>query len=78
MTKHDVYITGNDSDILYKKRPSIVLLYLPGHYELIGIMESKIDSKNTGKTIKTLFEPNHQLIEAIRKRYNELLHRRGK
>lgn len=62
MTKHDVYITGDDYNILYKKRPSIVILYLPGHYELVGLLE--------GDTIKTLFDPDHDLIQAIRNRIN--------
>ena len=30
-------MTGDDDDILYKNRESIVVLYRPGHYELVGI-----------------------------------------
>lgn len=59
----DVYVTGNDADILYKGRKSIILLYLPGHYELVGI--------HTSKGIKTLFKPDHEFIKAIRERLNE-------
>ena len=33
----DVYMTGSDDNVLYKDRPSIVLMYLPGHYELVGL-----------------------------------------
>lgn len=62
MVSKDVYITGNDFDILYKGRKSIVLLYLPGHYELVGI--------ETRKGIKTLFSPDHEFIRAIRDRMN--------
>lgn len=36
-TKRDVFVTGDDDDILYKNRESIVVLYHPGHYELVGI-----------------------------------------
>lgn len=60
----DVYITGDDSDILYKGRDSIVILTMPGHYELIGL------KKNNGD-ITTLFSPNHSFIRRIRKRINE-------
>lgn len=65
MVKKDVYITGADDDILYKNRPSIVLLYLPGHYELVGL-------DNNGY-IKTLFDPDHDFILAIKQRYIQLL-----
>lgn len=57
--KRNVYITGKDSDILIKGRSSIVILVLPGHYELIGI---KLDNDN----IKTLFEPDDDLIRSIK------------
>lgn len=58
----DVYITGDDDDILYKDRDSIVILYIPGHYELIG------EEKNEG--ILTLFKPENELIKRIRERIN--------
>lgn len=64
MVKRDVYITGYDDEILYKNRPSIVLLYLPGHYELVGL-------DNDG-VVKTLFNPDHDLIRTIRARMREL------
>lgn len=59
-TKQDIYMTGTDLNLLYKNRKSIVLLYLPGHYELVGVEEN-------GK-IKTLFDPDHELIKTIQKR----------
>lgn len=65
--KQDVYVTGNDFDILYKNRPSIVILFSPGHYELVGINES-------GK-ISTLFDFNHPFIATIRKRLEDILGR---
>lgn len=56
----DVYITGDDSDILYKGRKSIVILALKGHYELIGI--KKYDH------IQTSFDYNDEFIVYIRNR----------
>jgi len=64
MIKRDVYITGYDDEILYKQRPSIVILYLPGHYELVGLDEDGV--------IKTLFDTNHDLIRFIRARKEAL------
>ncbi len=64
LTKQDVYMTGNDIDILYKDRMSIVILYLPGHYELVGVQEDGV--------IKTLFDSDHPLIEQIRTRIAQL------
>jgi len=66
--KKDVYITGFDDDILYKNRPSIVILYIPGHYELIGVNANS----NTNNTIKVLFDPNDDLIISIKNRIREL------
>ena len=62
--KQDVYMVGDDSEILYKDRPSIVLLYLPGHYELIGVKE--------GGRVKTLFGADHDLIRLIQDRIKVL------
>ena len=62
--KQDVYMTGHDDDILYKNRKSIVLLYLPGHFELMGVSENG--------TVKTIFEPSHNLIRTIRQRMENI------
>ena len=61
LEKEDVYVTGNDIDILYKNRESIVILSMPGHYELVGVRDNG--------TIKTLFKPDHEFIVMI---YNRL------
>ena len=53
----DVYITGKDDDILYKGRDSIIILVMPGHYELIGLI--------TNNGIQTLFPADSALIRAI-------------
>ena len=62
--KQDVYITGNDDDILYKGRESIVILFIPGHYELLGIQY--------GNNIQTLFDYNHPFIHSIRSRIRKI------
>ena len=63
--KRDVYVMGQDQEILYHNRPSIVLLYLPGHYELVGI--------KTEKGIQTLFSPEHPLIKSIKSRIKQTI-----
>lgn len=63
LNEQDVYVTGDDSDILFKGRNSIVILEMPGHYELVGIQASS--------GIKTLFHPDHPFIKAIRIRLRE-------
>lgn len=62
--KQDVYVTGNDFDILYKNRKSIVILVIPGHYELVGIQ------KQSG--IQTLFDPDDDFILTIKRRLRQL------
>ncbi len=61
----NVRITGNDDDILYLGRPSIVLLYSPGHYELVGLSDDR-------GVQTTLFAPDHPFIVAIRQQMREL------
>jgi len=63
--REDVYITGDDDDLLYKNRPGIVLLYSPGHYELIGIRDSN-------GSIQTYFSPSHPFIRFISNRMNQI------
>lgn len=64
--KKDVYIVGKDDDLLYKNRPSLVLLYLESkaHYELVGIKD--------GKETITYFKPDSPFIIRIRERIKEL------
>jgi hypothetical protein len=62
MKTKNVYITDYDTKYLYKDRPSIVILIVPGHYELVGI--------NEGNFLRTLFSPDHPFIQAIRQRLN--------
>lgn len=61
--KKDVYMTGNDNDILYKNRESIVIIWInENHFDLAGILE--------GKRLTTLFQYNHPFIETIRQHMN--------
>lgn len=55
----DVYHVTNEK-IYIKDRKSVVLLYEPGHYSLIGKFEN-------GEMI-TLFNPDHDFIKSIRQR----------
>jgi hypothetical protein len=60
----DVYVMGDASDLYIKNRASVVLLYMPGHYELIGLVDED--------RIKTLFPYDHPFITAIRTRIREV------
>ncbi len=68
--KRDIYEIGNEVELLYKGRPSIIILYKPGHYELVGL-------KN-GSIVETHFEKNHPLIKLLRKRVKSLLKKKIK
>jgi hypothetical protein len=61
--KQDVYITGDDIDLLYKGRQSIVLIYLEkqGHFELVGLQNEK-------GQFDTIFSPDHPFIQAVKNR----------
>jgi len=60
---NDVYVVGDDFDLYYLRRPSIVLLSIPGHFELVGIQKKE--------GIQTLFSPDDPFIEAIKLRMRE-------
>jgi hypothetical protein len=55
----DVMIMGDDSEILYKTRNSVVLIYKPscGHYNLVGI-----DQKDH---VQTYFLPDNEFIKIV-------------
>tara|TARA_R110002153_G_scaffold110416_4_gene251697 strand:- start:2243 stop:2860 length:618 start_codon:yes stop_codon:yes gene_type:complete len=63
--KKDVYMTGTDDTLLYKNRRSVVILYLPGHYELVGLT-------NEEGEVETVFSPKSDFIQSIRSRMKEL------
>ena len=62
----DVYMTGSDNSLLYKGRRSVVILYMPGHYELIGLMDKD-------NNIETIFSHKSKFIKKIRERMTELI-----
>ncbi len=68
LNKKDVYMVGEDSGILYKDRGSVILLYMPGHYELIGL-------EDPSGNIITYFSPHHSFIESIRARMRTMIKR---
>lgn len=59
--KRDIYVIG-DKELLSKNRNSIVLGYIPGHYELVGVLERET-------FIRTLFPPDHSFITTIKSRF---------
>lgn len=63
--KKDIYMI--DSDFYYKDRKSIVILYIPGHFEVVGVMRSN--------ELKTYFEPQDDFIRKIRSRIKNLTNR---
>lgn len=65
----DVTPIDGIGSLYYKKRASIVLLYFPGHYELVGLLTGDPHSR---QGIETIFAPDHPFIQAIRKRLTEL------
>lgn len=67
----DVYLTGTDRNLLYKNRKSIVILYSPGHYDIIGIKRKT--EHNESVIFNTLFSCDHDLILAIKGRINQLI-----
>ena len=63
--QRDVQMTGDNLSLLQKGRESIVVLYTPGHYELVGLLED-------GR-VRLHFNPQHPFIAAIQKRQREKL-----
>ena len=59
--RRDVIFSGDNLSRLYKNRKSVVLLYIPGHYELVGIIDEE------GRQITT-FDPKDRFINVIRRR----------
>lgn len=57
--RQNIYSQACDISLLYKGRKSVVLLYLPGHYELIGL-------RREDGSIATHFDPEHELIQFLK------------
>jgi hypothetical protein len=60
-TKKDMYHVGSAFPLYYKGRNSIIIFYIPGHFEVVGI-------KHSDGSVDTLFTPEHPLIQACRER----------
>lgn len=60
-TKKDMYHVGSAFSLYYKGRNSIIIFYIPGHFEVVGI-------KHSDGSIDTLFTPEHPLIQSCRER----------
>jgi hypothetical protein len=60
-TKKDMYHVGSAFSLYYKGRNSIIIFYVPGHFEVVGI-------KHSDGSIDTLFTPEHPLIQACKDR----------
>ncbi len=56
----DVYVIDSNIDQYYKNRKSIVLLWIKGHYEIVGISKNGI--------IDTYFSSNNSFINTIKLR----------
>lgn len=60
-TKKDMYQVGSAFPLYYKGRNSIIIFYIPGHFEVVGL-------KHKDGTIDTFFTPEHPLIQACKER----------
>lgn len=60
-SRKDMYHVGSAFPLYYKGRNSIIIYYVPGHFEVVGLKHSNGD-------IDTLFTPEHPLIQACRDR----------
>lgn len=62
----DVHVFDHaENDMYYKGRPTIVVLFLPGHFELVGVQT------DTGDVI-THFTPSSPFVQALYERYTQL------
>jgi hypothetical protein len=61
METMDMYNTGSSYMLYYKGRNSIVIAYLQGRFETIGL-------KRSDGTINTVFTPEHPFIQACKER----------
>ena len=63
-TTRDVYKMGADCNVLYKNRPSVVLIYVnESHYETVG--RQGVD-KDGNDITRTLFRPDDPFIKQLR------------
>jgi hypothetical protein len=57
----DLYTTGSDVNLLYKRRKSIAILYTTGHYDILGIrrLQSNNNEDTDAVIFDCLFSPTH-------------------
>lgn len=67
----DIYSSHELPFTIKGNRKSIVLYYIEGHYELVGL-------ELADGTFATHFEPNHSFIRALNKRVNEIIAQQSK
>nr|QBK89576.1 MAG: OTU-like cysteine protease [Pithovirus LCPAC001] len=60
LNSKDVYIVDSDFELYYKNRNSIVLLYIPGHFEVVAIKYNR--------ELITYFDPEDPFIQSIQAR----------
>jgi len=59
----DVHVFDHsDIEMYYKGRPAVVVLFLPGHFELVGIQKDNGD-------VVTHFSPTSSFVQALHDRY---------
>lgn len=63
--RHDIYVTDELPLTIKGNRNSIVLYYMNGHYELLGI-------KNQNGSFDTHFTPNHSFIRFLYNRVRQI------
>lgn len=61
----DLYLLGSERSVLIKDRMYIILLYTPGHYDLLGIKD--------GEAIMVQFPSTHPFIQILMKRWDNLV-----
>jgi hypothetical protein len=62
----DVHVFDHaDTEMYYKGRPVVVVLFLPEHFELVGIHKPNGD-------VVTHFAPDSPFVDALRRRYDDL------
>lgn len=59
--RRDLYVSGDNVSTMYSPRPSVVLLYLPGHYETVAL-------KGKDSQLHGYFVWENQLIQALYRR----------
>jgi hypothetical protein len=67
-TRHDIYASDELNLTIKGNRDSIILYYIEGHYELVGL-------KNKNGSFNTHFSHKHSLIQCLYKRVCEIINK---